>query len=235
MRERYPLATEGGIERRGLRDEVHDRLLDMLMEAQLRPGMRLGIDALARQLGVSPTPVREAMVLLERTGLVEREPLKGYRVAEPLSESAMVELMEARELLEVRATTLAIPNAARFLPQLSEAHVRHTQIIESITMAGTVATPAEYRRCFDADWGFHHVIVQNSGNRFIDQMLDGLTAHVHRLRQEALNDSYDLKEALEEHQAVLDGFSSDAPERAVSAMRAHMEGVRRRVAGHEPG
>lgn len=233
MRESYPLDSDAAIERRGLRDEVHDRLLNMLMEAELRPGMRLGIDSLARQLGVSPTPVREAMVLLERTGLIQREPLKGYRIAEPLSESAMVELMEARELLEVRATTLAVPHTQVFLDQLSSAHDRHAKLIAAVADSEGSASAAEYRQCFEADWAFHYVIVQNSGNRFIEQMLSGLTAHVHRLRQEALHESYDLQQALTEHQAILDAFAGNDPAEAVQAMRDHMEGVRRRVAADD--
>ena len=67
------------IERRGLRDHVYDHILQLLLSGDAAPGERLSIDTIARQLDVSPTPVREAMVQLERTGLVTREALKGYR------------------------------------------------------------------------------------------------------------------------------------------------------------
>src|SRR5690606_42041440 len=73
------------IERRGLRDRVYDRVLVLLLSDEIPPGARLSIETIARQLSVSPTPVREALVQLERTGPVTREALKGYRVAPPLT------------------------------------------------------------------------------------------------------------------------------------------------------
>src|SRR5690606_5880841 len=82
MTAQLPLRV-GDLERRGLRDRVYDLILEMLLEGDVEPGSRLSIDTLAKQLDVSPTPVREAMVQLERTGLVTREVLKGYRVAPP--------------------------------------------------------------------------------------------------------------------------------------------------------
>ena len=97
----------GELERRGLRDRVYDLVLEMLLEGDLDPGSRLSIDTLAKQLDVSPTPVREAMVQLERTGLVTREALKGYRVAPPFGPEELSELFDARLMLEVEATRLA--------------------------------------------------------------------------------------------------------------------------------
>ena len=69
------------MERRGLRDAVYDRILDQLLRGETEAGGRLSIETLARELSVSATPVREALVQLERTGLVTREALRGYRVA----------------------------------------------------------------------------------------------------------------------------------------------------------
>ena len=96
-------AGQDRIDRRGLRDQVYDRLLDMLLSNTMKPGERLGIETLAARLNVSPTPVREAMVQMERTGLVTRQGFKGYRVAAPLTEVQVIELMDAREMLEVQA------------------------------------------------------------------------------------------------------------------------------------
>src|SRR3954447_24962481 len=94
-----PDATGGAIvQRRALRDGVYDAILEMLLAGQATPGESLAIDGLARQLGVSPTPVREALVQLEHTGLVTRAALKGYRVAPPLNPAGVAELMDARAL-----------------------------------------------------------------------------------------------------------------------------------------
>ena len=71
--------TEGRLTRKVLRDDVHDALLQMLLRGRFAPGESLSIDHVARQLGVSPTPVREALVELEHTGLVTRAALRGFR------------------------------------------------------------------------------------------------------------------------------------------------------------
>ncbi len=91
----------------GLRDRVYDRVLEFLMGHDVEPGMRLSIDGLARTLGVSPTPVREALVQLERTGLVTREANKGYRVAPPLAGDQLEALFDARLIVESGAVELA--------------------------------------------------------------------------------------------------------------------------------
>jgi len=73
------------VDRKVLRDGVFNQLVEMLLGDRLTPGAGLNIDGLARELGVSPTPVREALVQLEHTGLVSRVALRGYRVSAPLT------------------------------------------------------------------------------------------------------------------------------------------------------
>src|SRR5690606_32939295 len=113
------------IERRGLRDRVYERVLQLLLSGEVAPGARLSIDTLARQLDVSPTPVREAMVHLERTGLVTREALKGYRVAPPLGAAQLRELFDARLILETEAARMATPAGAVMLDELRAAEEEH--------------------------------------------------------------------------------------------------------------
>ena len=106
------------VARRALRDGVYDAILELLLDGSVAPGASIGIDALARQLGVSPTPVREAMVQLEHTGLVTRAALKGYRAAPPLSAGAMSELVDIPGYSGVRsasadADSIVSPGARR--------------------------------------------------------------------------------------------------------------------------
>ena len=68
-------------DRRPLTNDVSDVVMDMLMNHSLPPGARLNIDSLARTLGVSPTPVREALARIESEGLIIKEPQRGYTVA----------------------------------------------------------------------------------------------------------------------------------------------------------
>lgn len=220
----------GGIERRGLRDHVHERILELLLSGGLEPGTRLGIDTIARELDVSPTPVREAMVQLERTGLVTREALKGYRVAPPLGAEQLAELFDARLMLETTATRMASPATDELLEDLRAAQRRHARAGAAVAAAlaeGRVdpALTAEY---FAADTEFHDVVLHHSRNRYLRQMSETLGAQVHRMRQTALQGVTDVEEAVAEHAALVEAFASGDADTPVAAMHRHLDNVRER-------
>lgn len=225
--------SEGGrhldVQRRALRDQVHDRILADLLDGTVQPGQRLSIDTLARELAVSPTPVREALVQLERTGLVTREALKGYRVAPPLDREQLAELFEARLMLEERAAALAAPRASELLPALRAAHEVHEAASHDVVHAHAAGeVPLEItQRYFEADGAFHAVILEHAGNRYVQEMHASLGALTHRLRQAALRGPSDVIEAIAEHRAILDAFESE-PHAAAERMRAHIANVRDR-------
>jgi DNA-binding GntR family transcriptional regulator len=224
-------ALTGTIERRGLRDHVYERVLQMLLGGEVPSGARLSIDTIARQLQVSPTPVREAMVQLERTGLVTREALKGYRVAPPLKPSQLVELFEARLMLETTAARLATPASAAMLAQLRDAQELHrrtgAKVIATMSAGRTdVALTAEY---FAVDSAFHRVIFDHCGNHYLAEMSDTLGAQLHRMRQAVSHGITDVQEAIAEHAAVVDAFAGDDPEAPELAMRRHIMLVQARA------
>jgi DNA-binding GntR family transcriptional regulator len=218
------------IERRGLRDRVYERILQLLLSGEVAPGARLSIDTLARQLDVSPTPVREAMVHLERTGLVTREALKGYRVAPPLGAAQLRELFDARLMLEVEAARMATPAEADMLHELREAEDEHRrsgeQVIEAIHAGlNDVELNAAY---FAADAAFHEVVFRHCGNRYLRQMSESLGAQLHRMRQSMVHGVTDVREAIAEHEAIREAFLGGDTEQPARMMRLHIEGVRTR-------
>ncbi|WP_194397415.1 GntR family transcriptional regulator [Microbacterium atlanticum] len=218
------------IERRGLRDHVYERILQLLLSGDVPPGARLSIDTIARQLQVSPTPVREAMVQLERTGLVTREALKGYRVAPPLDAAQLAELFEARLMLETTATRLATPAGPEMLAELRAAEDRHRRagydVIEQMRGgAQDVALTTEY---FALDAAFHDVVFAHCGNHYIRDMSASLGAQLHRMRQSVVHGVTDVREAIAEHEAIVDAFAGDDPAAPEAAMRRHIEQVRAR-------
>lgn len=219
-----------GIQRRGLRDQVYDSLLDLLMSDQVKPGERLGIDSLAAQLKVSPTPVREALVHLERTGLVTRVAAKGYRVSEPLGDAQMEELVDARAMLEVQATRWAGSALPDMLPELRRAHAQHERATAEV-LERLKVEPVDlrtYREYFAADAGFHQVIFRFARNRYLEQMAADLGAHQHRMRQTIVDGEYDVAQALAEHAAILAAAESLDAAATVEAMHKHMVGLRSR-------
>ena len=90
-----------------LADSVYQTLFDQFLDGTRAAGEPLNIAVLSDELEVSQTPIREALARLEHTGLVRREPLKGYRVAPLLTEAELIQLMDARVLLEPALTTEA--------------------------------------------------------------------------------------------------------------------------------
>lgn len=230
----------GLFSRQGLREHVYDSVLELLLRGETPPGARLSIDTIARQLDVSPTPVREALVQLERTGLVTRQPHKGYRVAPPLGTDQLLELFQARDMLEGTAAGLAASSAHQFLPELRAAQERHQQSGEAVIAALNagemdVTLTAEY---YARDQEFHDVIISHSGNRYLLDMSHSLGALVHRLRSSVHRGVTDVHLAIVEHEAIIDAFSSGDSEMATAAMRSHVQKVRKRAlgdAGGEPG
>lgn len=221
------------VARRALRDGVYEAILEKLLDGSAPPGSSLGIDSLARELSVSPTPVREALVQLEHTGLVSRVALKGYRVAPPLSPEQLSELFDMRGILEVAAVERAAEHAQDLLPELRVAHAQHVLAAHKVEKRrGSGETPpdfADLREYFAADWEFHLTIIRGAGNRFLTQSAEALSAHVHRLRQTAHHGAMDMQEAIAEHSGILAAFESGDPDRLRSTMRDHLAAVARRV------
>src|SRR5699024_2996228 len=170
------------VRRQGLRAEVEELILERLLEARWTPGARLSIDGLARDLDVSPTPVREAMVSLERSGLVEYVALRGYVVAPMLDASQMAELLDARKTVETAALNRAFEDIDALLVDLEEAHAAHGDVIARIDSAGAVSYEL-LQEHFHADWRFHQLLFDHADNRYLAKMVDTLRSHTHRMRQ----------------------------------------------------
>lgn len=221
--------TGNRLERKALRDDVYDVILTMLLEGHFQPGAALGIDALSRELGVSPTPIREALVQLEHTGLVSRAALRGYRVAPPISESQMEELIEARAVVELAAVQMAFVHKKDLVGDLRIVHERHKGAVAALlgNSSGTLSS-ARLKEYFEADWQFHVRIMEASGNRYLYKMLEPLGGHVHRMRQTMGQGELDAGLAVEEHEVILRAFEQGSEQDAVQAMDAHLRGVRAR-------
>ena len=213
----------------GLRDRVYDRVLEVLMGHDVEPGMRLSIDGLARTLGVSPTPVREALVQLERTGLVTREANKGYRVAPPLAGDQLEALFDARLIVESGVVDLAARGDVDALRErLAAALADQEAVAAEVAEVGAGAASEELMaRFFRTDWQFHQVLFDATRNPFLEEMSEIITTRVHRMRQIVEGGGDDTARAVAEHRAVLDALL-DGPDRAVRAMQDHLGAVRLR-------
>ncbi|MEP9379382.1 GntR family transcriptional regulator [Aquabacter sp. CN5-332] len=200
--------------------EVYDILLKKLMSLEIQPEERISVDKLARELGVSQTPIREALSQLEIQGLVLKVHLSGYRAASQLTRKQFDDLCELRLLLEPAA-------AAKAATLMSVG-----ELDELSTLAARMEepSPSDPRSAYNAfaqqDARFHAEIARASQNDLLREIVTQQRVHLHlfRLRFYARV----TQDAIVEHAAILDAFRRRDPSGAATAMRAHIENAHAR-------
>ncbi|MGI4896505.1 MAG: GntR family transcriptional regulator [Janthinobacterium lividum] len=209
---------------RGVTDSVHDALLALIMDRSLEPGSALRTQALAARLGVSATPVREALARLEGTGLVVRSARRGYRTAPLLSGEELAQLVDVRLLVEPG-------NAQRACARSEDDFVRRLwAAVEDQRLAPTGPGYSGFKDYLKADWSFHELIAEGTGNPFIVRTLDSFRGFVQRLHQVEERVS-DAQESVAEHEEIVRAFERRDVDGAAEAMRAHLRGVLARAVG----
>lgn len=230
MQARLPSAP---IARRALQDEVYDAVLGMLLSGEIPPGKAVGIDSLAGRLGVSPTPVREALARLESTSLIERSAMRGYRVVPPMDAAQVREYFDARLLVEVAAAKRAYAEREIVVPALSLAALTHAELVRVLAEPALAGHSPErialIRRCMDADTAFHHVLGAHCQNRYLRDTIDRLGTSPLRLQRLASMRPSDGDRTVVEHDRITRAFAEGTREEAQDAVRRHVIAARDRV------
>lgn len=204
---------------RALADEVYDAVLALLMDQVIEPGTRASIDGIARQLNVSPTPVREALARLESEGLVSKQALKGYTATPLLDHEGLRELFEARTLLEPYATRKAAKN-------LDPATLAELEALcTAMQRSGRLAHSGEdrfkdYRDFADQDAAFHRIVAEHCGNALLTDAIVRLRFHMHQYRLYFKHGA--VEETSGEHESILEALRDGTPAQAEKAMRDHI-------------
>jgi len=193
--------------------EVYNALLSKLISPDIKPGSKITIDTLARELAVSPTPVREALGRLEMNGLVVRSHNAGYRVAPKMTRSQFENLVEIRLALEPVVSRKAAQCMGR--KEIAELQDLADQMSNSEMSDGQT-----YVKFAQDDHDFHDAIAVGSGNELIRDALERLYIHVRLFRLSHADNT--RIEALNEHQAILDAIRRGDPEEASYEMRRHI-------------
>jgi len=222
-----PSAVAGLLRRPArLGDEVYSAIFARIMAQEIVPGDRISVDAIARQLGVSPTPVREALVRLEAQGLVRKTHLVGYSAAPQLSTKQFVDLFQLRLLLE--------PFAARACAgHMPMAGIDHLQALcDEMAALSPQADMAAYAQFAQLDMAFHDHIAASAGNELIVDALTRLHTHVHLFR--LVRHAPVTAATLDGHGQVLAAIRARDGDAAEAAMRAHIEHSRSRFQASTP-
>ena len=203
-----------------LRDVVFNTLRQAILKGELKPGERLMEIQLANKLGVSRTPVREAIRKLELEGLVLMIPRKGAEVAE-ITRQDMEDVLEVRTALE----ELAVKDACDHITdaQLSELKKASNEFKKALLEGKDLVT------CADADMHFHDVILSATNNRRLIQMLNNLSDQMYRYRMEYLKDERTHKTLIEEHDAIRRALKKHDKVKAGAAIRVHIDNQKRSI------
>lgn len=218
-----PSAVAGLLKRPArLGDAVYAAIFERIMALEVMPGERISVDALARQLGVSQTPIREALTRLESEGLVHKTPLVGYSATPRLGAVELADLFEMRLQLE--------PFAARKCAVLMpEAVIEQLEALcgEMAGLAGQEGLAA-YAQFAQLDMAFHDQIAVSADNALMAEALGRLHTHIHLFRQ--LVEARAPAEASAEHERLVAAIRARDGDAAEAAMREHIEQSRRRFA-----
>lgn len=193
---------------------TYQRLLMDLREGRLGPGDRLRETELAERLGVSRTPIREAIRLLEADGIVTHLPRQGATIR-GLDYAEVMELYEMRAVLEGTAARLASRAASDI------------EIEELYDMNQQMAALGNSAEAFTLNRQFHAALVDAAKNRFLTRSIQALHKALMILGRTTLIQSDRADMAVKEHLAVLDAIKARDALRAEAAMRDHIEAAQR--------
>lgn len=195
-----------------LRDVVFQTLREAILRGDLQPGERLMELQLADKLGVSRTPIREAIRMLEQEGLAITSPRKGAQVAK-MTLKAMEDVLEIRGALDELAVQLACDRITQ--EQLALLGVRKNAFEESLK-TGDVKQIAE------ADVNFHDVIYEATGNPKLISLLNNLREQIYRYRVEYIKDADNHPTLTSEHEAIYTSLCERNHTQAIESIKEHV-------------
>lgn len=210
-------------DKRVLAAPVYEAIKDRIMDQVFPPGSRLNIDALAAELQVSPTPVREALARLAAERLITFESFKGYSVSPPLSSHQIADLMSVRRILEVEAARRA---AVRILlPDL----MTLDKVLKEMETRSTGSWTHGYRTFNQLDQRFHETLLRAAGNPFLLDAHRALNIHAQLGRFYIDFTDNDQGDTCAEHNAIYQALSEHDSQTAANAVDKHLRATEIRV------
>ncbi|MCI5953335.1 MAG: GntR family transcriptional regulator [Lachnospiraceae bacterium] len=196
-----------------LRDVVFNTLRQAILTGELKPGERLMEIHLADRLGVSRTPIREAIRKLELEGLVTMIPRRGAEVAQ-ITEKSMKDVLEVRRALDALCAELACDRIT-------------DEELENLRLAcdafETAVKTKDAKKIAQADVALHDIIVRATGNQRLIQLVNNLSEQMYRYRFEYIKDSSQHQNLIDEHRIIYQSIVCKDKKTAADAARTHID------------
>lgn len=196
--------------------QAYNTLKKRIMDLQLRPGEILLVQTLAKELGISRTPVREAVVRLEREGFVVAAEGKKFKVS-ALTMKGVLEVHEIRMLMELHAVRHVAMSSTK--KQVAELNATIKRMKKSLVNKS-------HDEFFESDLAFHKKIIQFHGNETLSQLMDQINDKIQRIRYMTIFIDNRLEVTGDEHQDVVMSIADHDPDMAEQKLAIHLNKVK---------
>ncbi|MEW9517617.1 GntR family transcriptional regulator [Streptomyces tubercidicus] len=202
-------------------ERVYAHIKDAVLERRYEGGMLLTEGELADAVGVSRTPVREALLRLEVEGLIKLYPKKGALVL-PVSAQEIADVVETRLLVEKHAAAKAVPASESLLGELAD-------LLETMREQ---AASGDWAAVSVTDRAFHAAIVRSAGNQILDRLYEQLRDRQLRMGVAVMHAHPDrIAKNITEHAEILEALRAGDADAATDAVQRHVSWVRNLAQG----
>jgi len=205
---------------KSLKEQAYDKLKELIITGALEPGALHNEKRLAEALGVSRTPVREALLELSREGMVAFVPGKGIEICKFTTQQVR-EVFEIRRIIEGYIIK-------KITARLTDADTR--EIDRIINNQEKMLSRTERPAFIEYDKQFHLYLASKIGNKQIESILDNLRDQMHLMGIRAIADDSRMKTVVEEHRAIYSGLQERDPQKAFDALISHLENTEKTIA-----
>ena len=202
-----------------IRKRIYEHLREQLLNGEIAPLEHLIEAKIAKEIGTSRTPVREALHSLELEGLIESIPRVGY-VVKPINEQEVGEICEIRMAIEGVAARWAMEKAHKKLIE---------ELKKNISISDEKVSKGDVKAFVDMDAQFHEIISKFSGSKRLRELAQTLRRHMLRYRIQSIYSVDNVLRAIEGHKGILRAIEKRSLEEINKAIRYHMEQSKRDI------
>jgi DNA-binding GntR family transcriptional regulator len=202
-----------------IRKRIYEHLREQLLNGEIAPLEHLIEAKIAKEIGTSRTPVREALHSLELEGLIESIPRVGY-VVKPTSEQEVEEICEIRMAIEGVAVRWAMEKAHKKLIE---------ELKKNISLSDEKVSKGDVKAFVDMDAQFHEIISKFSGSKRLRELAQTLRRHMLRYRIQSIYSVDNVLRAIDGHKGILRAIGKRNLEEVNRAIQHHMEQSKRDI------